>query len=160
MYSVGNIAIVSFFIAPVVAVFLGIWSARRYANASWLEVYLVSAVLFFGLTSAAYFVLASLDWYLLDRDQTAIMAQGVVTEVTPKGNKTEYEVQLPQGRWARVVRFDYAPPIEQILQAGGVMGILLGFVVLVARWIARLCGVHSVASEQPGGGNVVQCDDG
>jgi hypothetical protein len=137
MNDAGFVAIIAILSMVVLAIVAGFLLERHFVKVSWIAAYVVGASAFAIISVALYFGLTWLDWYLLDSRQAALIAEGTITNVSPSIGKTTYEVDLPNGASARVVRFEFDPRVVANFRIGTITGMVLGAVLLVSRLIVR-----------------------
>jgi hypothetical protein len=140
MENSGFVAIIALLSMIVIATIAGFVIERHFTRVSWVIAYIAGASISAIFSIALFFGLTWLDWYLLDSRQAALIAAGTITDISPSRTQTTYEVDLPNGASARIVRFKFDPRMVGNIRLGIITGMVLGAIMLVSRGIVHWRG--------------------
>lgn len=129
---VSTIVVISSLVAfPIAAIVAGLVAARRVPHWPWVRMFVFTGVCFSFAATGVLLAAFWIDWVEQDQFQANIVAEGTVMTVIEHSDKSEYEVTLPRGMFARVMRHRFDPPLAQIGQSGGICGLMLATVTSV-----------------------------
>jgi hypothetical protein len=124
------------FVITATLVIVSVRAGRKRGRSPWMWFFAEVAVSMTIVTIGASFLVAWLYWRAWDNSTQSIIDRAISVKMERLPRAMLYEVDLPRGVSARLMRFDFDPAWVERLQLSGITGILAGWLALLVRWLA------------------------